>query len=75
MLSSHLPILFNPHLHGEPEYAFGRTVLQALLSMSPGLGMLGWRCHLADVPGQLDYPCHANFGLAICHTGSVFVLA
>ena len=29
MLSSHLPILFNPHLHAEPEYAFGRTVLQA----------------------------------------------
>ena len=42
MLSSHLPILFNPHLHGEPKYAFGRTVLQALLSMSPGFGTLGW---------------------------------
>ena len=26
MLSSHLPILFNPHLHGEPEYAFGTRV-------------------------------------------------
>ena len=71
MLSSHLPILFNPHLHGEPEYAFGRTVLQALLSMSPGFGTLGWGCHLADVPGQLDHPCCARFGLAICHTGSV----
>ena len=65
MLSSHLPILFNPHLHGEPEYAFGRTVLQALLSMSPGFGTLGWRCHLADIPGQLDHPCCASFGLAI----------
>ena len=74
MLSSHLPILFNPHLHGEPEYAFGRTVLQALLSISPGFGTLGWRCHLADVPGQLDHPCCASFGLAICHTGSVFWL-
>ena len=71
MLSSHLLILFNPHLHGEPEYAFGTTVLQALLSMS---GMLGWRCHLADVPGQLDHPCCTSFGLAICHTGSVFWL-
>ena len=71
MLSSHLPILFNPHLHGEPEYAFGRTVLQALLSMSPGFGTLGWGYHLADVPGQLDHPCCASFGLAICHTGSV----
>ena len=68
MLSS---ILFNPHLHGEPEYAFGRTVLQALLSMSPGFRTLGWRCHLADVPGQLDHPCCTSFGLAICHTGSV----
>ena len=75
MLSSHLPILFNPPLHGEPKYAFGRTVLQALLSMSPGFGTLGWRCHLADVPSQLDHPCCASFGLAICHTGSVFVLA
>ena len=28
-----------------------------------------------DVPGQLDHPCCASFGLAICHTGSVFVLA
>ena len=63
MLSSHFPNLFNPHLHGEPEYAFGRTVLQALLSMSPGFGTLGWRCHLADVPGQLDHPCCASFGL------------
>ena len=71
MLSSHLLILFNPHLHGEPKYAFGRTVLQALLSMSPGFGTLGWGCHLADVPGQLDHPCCASFGLAICHTGSV----
>ena len=42
MLSSHLPILLNPHLHGDPEYAFGITVLQALLSMSPGFGTLGW---------------------------------
>ena len=30
-----------PHFHGEPKYAFGRTVLQALLSMSPGFGTLG----------------------------------
>ena len=67
MLSSHLPILFNPHLHGEPEYAFGRTVLQALLSMSPGFGTLGWRCHLADVPSQLDHPCCSSFGLAMSH--------
>ena len=65
MLSSHLPILFNPHL---PEYAFGRIVLQALLSMSPGFGTLGWGCHLADIPGQLDNPCCTSFGLAICHT-------
>ena len=56
------------------EYAFGRTILQALLSMSPGFGTLGWRCHLADIPGQLDHPCCASFGLAICHTGSVFWL-
>ena len=27
-----------------------------------------------DVPGQLDHPCCASFGLAICHTGSVFWL-
>ena len=39
--------------------------------MSPGFGTLGWRCHLADVPGQLDHRCCASFGLAICHTASV----
>ena len=46
----------------------------AITLMSPGFGTLGWRCHLADVPGQLDHPCCASFGLAICHTGSVFWL-
>ena len=44
----------------------------SVLSMSPGFGTLGWRCHLADGPGQLDHPCCTSFGLAILyHTGSV----
>ena len=38
-------LAYSVNLHGEPEYAFGRTVLQALLSGFGTLGHLIWQMY------------------------------